>query len=265
MRKMRLFSIISIFLCVCFSADAQSDGLLLKAALLQREAYYEEEPTSANAMLLEKARVQLDAEDPQAASSTLAHIKAWLLDEGQLRTYRLLQEEAYYGSEDWESALSCIDSTDTDWQHLALDALVFAANRRYDDSKAYAKNYIEQAFPSDRQDEAMLQIEELYRHKPRYTSQKAAVALSFLPPLGQALAGHTREGFGALITEVASAAFTVWQIIEGCYVTGIVGGGIMLEMAYMDNFNNTLRYTEEANRRNRAEFLGKLETILKVR
>lgn len=262
---MRLFSIISIFLCVCFSAEAQSDSLRLKAALLQRQAYYQEDPSAASALLLEKARVLLSAGEPQQASATLARVRAWLLDQTQLRTYRLLQEEAYYGSGEWESALSCIDTNDSARRHLALDALVMAANRRYDQSKALARSHIVQNFPSEMQDDALRRIDSLFRHKPRYTSQKAAMALSFLPPVGQAIAGHTREGFGALVTEAASAAFAVWQIIEGCYITGILGGGIMLEMAYMDNFNNTLRYTEEANNRNRAEFLGRLETILKAR
>ncbi len=265
MRKMRLFSIISIFLCVSFSAEAQCDSLRLEAALLQRQAYYQEDPAAASALLLDKARILLSAGEPQQASATLARVRAWLLDQTQLRTYRLLQEEAYYGSGEWESALSCIDTNDSARRHLALDALVMAANRRYDQSKALARSHIVQNFPSEMQDDALQRIDSLYRHKPRYTSQKAAMALSFLPPIGQAIAGHTREGFGALVTEAASAAFAVWQIIEGCYITGILGGGIMLEMAYMDNFNNTLRYTEEANNRNRAEFLGRLETILKAR
>lgn len=47
----------------------------------------------------------------------------------------------------------------------------------------------------------------------------------------------------------ASIAWTVTQIASGCYVSGILGGAIMLSSTYLGAQQRTLQLCEEKNRK----------------
>lgn len=95
--------------------------------------------------------------------------------------------------------------------------------------------------------------------RPKVKKESTAALLSFLPPLGQIYLDKPLEGLGSLMLNAGAAAFTVWQLAGGNWVTGILGGGLMLnETFFKGNMEKNISRVEEVNERNIEKLLKEL-------
>ena len=66
-----------------------------------------------------------------------------------------------------------------------------------------------------------------------------------------------------MILNAGAAAFTIVEILDYSWITGILGGGILLnETFFKDNLSRNLSRVEEVNRKSVKEFANSLETLL---
>ena len=106
-------------------------------------------------------------------------------------------------------------------------------------------------------------VRELFRHTPRERKESAAAWLSLLPPLGQLYLGEPGRGALALLSTAGSAAFVLWQCLDGCWITGLLGGGLLLKETWFDrNLIRNVEAVESVNTARRAAFAGKLAALL---
>ncbi len=66
-----------------------------------------------------------------------------------------------------------------------------------------------------------------------------------------------------MLLNAGAAAFTVVEILDHSWITGILGGGILLnETFFKDNLSRNLSRVEEVNRKSVKEFANSLEALL---
>lgn len=254
---MRRFCTISIFLCVSIFADAQDARL--RAALLEREAFRSEEPAEAGRLLLDKAALLLDAGQAQAAGEALSRVRTWLLDETEQQTYRRLREEAFFRAGAYDAADSFREPAGGD---ARLDALVAAGIRRYEESRTLAAQHLQAVLPEAELPQALHALDALYANAPRLKKEKTATALAFLPPLGHWYTGHYGEGLFSMLGNAAAAGLIVWQVLDGSYITGLLGGGMLLERTFMSNVENSAAHARAYNEAAQEDFLRRLDALL---
>ena len=55
-----------------------------------------------------------------------------------------------------------------------------------------------------------------------------------------------------------------WQCVDGCWITGLLGGGLLLKETYFDrNIVRTVEEVDAVNRRRRETFVGQLDKLLR--
>ena len=250
--KIRLSCIICIFLCGVFSAEAQSPQE--RALALERTVWQADGPEEACAALQAKADCYAEAGLPEEALATLERIKLYLLDEPQRR--EVLRSKAAYalaaGQE--TTALSLLEESGTAGEDPAQYAVLLASSGRYDEARKAALQC-----PGVDADA----VEKLFRKTPKAKSETTAMWLSFVPGLGQCYLGKPGAGLVSLGLTTASAAFLVWQCMDGCWITGLLGGGLLLKEFYFDRgIGRTVDSVATVNRERREAFARQLQTLL---
>ena len=85
--------------------------------------------------------------------------------------------------------------------------------------------------------------------KAKLLNPLATMLLTLAVPAGYIYVGAPLEGVISTALNAASIAWTVTQIASGCYVSGILGGAIMLSSTYLGAQQRTSQLCEEKNRK----------------
>ncbi len=221
---------------------------------LERTVWSAGSPEEAYAALQEKAACYAQAGMPEEALATLERIKLYMLDDGQRR--EILRCKAQYAREAGQdaTALSLLEESGTAWEDPAGYALLLAGSGRYDEA-------LEAALRCPGTDESALR--KLFSHAPKDKKEKTAMWLSFVPGLGQFYLGKPGEGLLTLALTAGSVAFMAWQCVDGCWITGLLGGGLLLKETYFDrSIVRTVEEVDAVNRRRRETFVGQLDKLL---
>lgn len=220
----------------------------------ERAVWSADSPQKAHAALLAKAACLGEAGQPEEALETLERIRLYLL-EGPQRQEVLLAKAGYAEAAGaYDTALSLLEESGTAAQVPARYAVLLARAGRYDDARAAALHCPDTS-PAD--------IDRLFRQAPADKKETTAMWLSFFPGLGQCYLGNPGEGLLSLGLSAASAAFTLWQCLDGCWITGLLGGGLLLKTFYFDrNLVRTVESVDQVNRQRRERFVLQLQHLL---
>lgn len=216
MRKTLPYCIISIFLCAASSIEAAEprDSLYwaMEAVACEREAFASGDMYEANDAILRKAKCCMRAGNYTSAAAALQRVQMYMLDApGRIRTAHLKEVCAFLTGD-------------------------FDAARSY----SLEQPVLEGADAEDAAIAALLgDMRSALAAAPSYKSESRAVALSFLPPLGQWYTGHYAEGLVSVGLNAAAAGLVAFGCIGGDWVTGLLGGGMALTYTFMGNVNGS--------------------------
>lgn len=229
MNRILLFFITSIFLSAAYSTDAQEYDWALKAVEAERAVYLAEDPDAANDALIAKAFCYRQAGMFSDASSTLGRVRMYLLSPDRQDAVLLEQALCHCLAGDPEAAVSVLEP------------------------RAAHDTELSQAL-------AALRVEFDSAHK--YKKEGTAVALAFLPPLGMWYTKHYGEGMKSFVSNAAAAGWTVWQCLGGCWISGLLGGGLALNHTFMGGIDSSAQYVGEYNDTVRREWNEALKNML---
>lgn len=265
MPRILRYCIISIFLCAAFSSRAQEAAdWALKAVECERTAFSAEDPRDAADALAQKAFCLRQCGRYGEAAATLSRISLYLLEPERREDVMYERELCSYLAGDYAAAASHMEEAGEAGtpRRLALDALVLAGCSRWEESRSRAEELLRLRYDGAELDAALEGLDDIFSRVPGMKKEGTAMLLSFLPPLGHLYTGHVAEGLVSMGLNAASAGWIVWQCLGGDWVTGILGGGIALEAAFMGGMNRSVQLVEEYNRDALAGFGGVLRDFL---
>lgn len=250
MKPLRLFCTISIFLCATFTVRAQS----LEAVEYERVLFHGASPAEANAALLSRAACLEQLGRYDDALDALDRLRLFAMSADDRLRSNHLRGVAMLRTGNYQGAAGCLDEGFPQDKEASRDAaLILASDRRFDESLSLAVSLYPQH--SD-------ELQKLFKKAPKARKEGAAMMLSFLPPLGHIYLKDDKW-LGTTLASYAGAALTVWQFIEGNYITAILGGGMLLNASYMEhNIATVPQRTQQANQKAMESFLDKLESLL---
>lgn len=208
-------------------------------------------PAVANEALVARAQCLLELGRYADALDALERVRLFALSAEDAAKVHLLQGISHYHSGDYEGAASFMAEGFPDTPQAGVySVLILAGARRYDESLSKALDI----YPDK---EARLR--ELFSEAPFRKKEGTATMLSLLPPLGHIYLGE-KDWPGITALSYAGMAFTAWQLIEGNWLTGILGGGLFLNATYMEhNISTMAERTARANEKSLGLFLERLE------
>lgn len=266
MHRTLLSFITSIFLCAAFSAEAQErTDWALKAVERERAAFYAEDPSEAAEALAEKAYCYRQCGRYDEAVATLERIALYLLEPERVEDVLYEKELCSYLAGDWERAASYMEEaggSDAP-RRLLLDALVLAGCARWNESLAKAVEHVNLRYDGNDREAAVQELKDLYARAPKLKEEGRAVLRSFLPPLGHSYTGHLSEGLKAMGLDAAATGWIVWQGLGGNWITGILGGGVVLNAAFMGGMERSISLVDEYNKDALAGFNAVLRDVLR--
>lgn len=212
-----------------------------------------------NAALIGKAGCYAQLGRYADASSTLSRVRMFALTPGERQDVLYKQELYMYLSGDFQQASTLIEEVGDGTQDaLLLHSLVLAYAGKYDESEIYAARFVSWDGPCERLPELL----KFYEGHPRQKSASKAMALSFVPPLGHFYNEAYGEGLLSLGLNGAAAAFVVANLLGGYWVTGILGGGILLNYTFMGNQERNAALAQRHNSRDPIAFGDSLRALL---
>ena len=251
--------IISIFLCVTFSAKGQDtrDSTLPETVLRwERIAFSAEDPVVANDALVSKASCYMDAGMYGEALQTLERVKMYFLDQDKAAEVLYLKAVCSCRTGDYGQALGFLEESGRAESDPALYSLLLARCRRFKDSE-------NQALKLAVSDAGRERVRQLFAKTPKLKKEGTAATLSFFPPAGQIYTGRPAEGILSLVLNSGAAGFTVLELIDGGWVTGLLGGGLLLNETFMKgNIERNVARVAEANDAALGKFTDSLERLL---
>lgn len=263
-RTLRFF-ITSIFLCAAFSASAQvGTDWELKAVEYERIAFSAEDPAEAAEALVQKAYCYRQCGRYAEAVATLSRISMYQLPAERRGEVLYEKELCSCLAGDYEGAVSYMEEAgeSASPERLAADAMALAGCARWDESLAKAESLISLRYDGEEREEALRGLRELYSRKPELKTEKQAVLRSFLPPLGHLYSGHLAEGLAYTGLDAAAAGWIVWQCLGHNWVTGLLGGGVLLNAAFMGGMERSVELADEHNKDALAGFNYALRSFL---
>lgn len=208
-------------------------------------------PADANAALLGRAEYLLELGRYADALDALDRLRPYALADEEIAHSASLRMQALYRMGDYTSAAALLGQDAP--PSSRIDALVLAAAGRYDEALALAES-----LRPDRAEE----LRSLFREAPSPRNEGLAAALSMLPPLGHLYLGDSSWP-GVTLMSYTGAALTVWQFLEGNWVSAILSGGMLLNASYMEhNIATVPERTAAANAARLSLFLSRLEALL---
>lgn len=229
MNRTLLFFITYIFLFAAYSTDAQEYDWARKAVGLERAVFLAQDAAEANAALVAKAACYRQAGLYSDACGTLDRVKMYLLSPGQQDAVLLEKAICHCLGGEPEAALSTLEP------RAARDSVLASA---------------------------IIALREEFDASHKLKKEGTAVALAFLPPLGQWYTSHYGAGLKSLVSNAAAAGWTVWQCLSGCWISGLLGGGIALNETFMGNIDSSAQYVDEFNNTVRREWNEALKGLL---
>ena len=242
MFRIRLFCTISIFLCALYSSRAQDWESA--AVAYERIIYDGAGLEETNEALLGKAGCYKQLGRYSDAVATRSRVRMFALTDEERAGVLYEQELCHYLGGEFEEAAALVGEIEpVNRDILLLHALVLAYAGRYDESEIMAARYISWNGPSDQLD-ALLK---LYKEHPRTRNTSAALVLGFLPPLGHIYNEAYGEGALSLGLNAAAVAFTAASLLGGYWITGIAGGAIALDYAWLGSQERSMQLTQIYN------------------
>ncbi|MDO5442408.1 MAG: hypothetical protein Q4G10_01930 [Bacteroidia bacterium] len=268
MHRTLLFFITSIFLCAAVSTRAQDlREWELKAVELERIVYASDDPFEVNDALVEKAFCYKQSRRFADAASTLGRVRMYMLSPEKQREVIYEKELCSYLAGDFEAAAAYIEEADASGaeagpERMLLDALVYGECGRWDDAQDRAEAFVRCLYEGEELESALAQIEKQFSETPDLKSTSKVLALAFLPPLGHWYTGHYGEGALSMLLNAAAAGWCVWQCLEGCWISGLLGGGIALNYTFMGNQERSAWLVEKYNHDAVRQFNDSLKEML---
>lgn len=214
---------------------------------------------ATNDALIRKAECYKQLGRYPDASATLSRVRMFALLPEERRQVLYQQELCYFLSGEFNQACSIVEELDDDSpQTLMLHALSLAYAGRYDESEIYAARFISCDGPSAR----LQQLLDLYASHPVPRSSAAAMALSFLPPCGHIYNGRPAEGLLSAGLNAAALGFTVANLLGGYWITGLLGGGILLNYTFMGGQQRNAALVDMVNNDAALEFGDRVRDFL---
>ena len=255
-----LLSIICIFLCVPFSADAQDHGdeddPLGEALRWERVVSGSDDPETIFRALRSKAICYANASLYADALRTMERVRVYLLDPEEV--WEVLVDKAIYAelSGDPGVALGYLEESGKAGSFPGFYSVLLAGAWRFEES-------LEQALRLASSQEEEEAIRSLFKKAPRRKKENNALAWSFIPPAGQLYLGKPSAGILSLILNAGAAGFTVYELIHGDWVTGLLGGGLLLnETFFKGNIEKNLQSVEAVNKRSIEAFMDSLDSLI---
>ena len=258
MRTLSSF-IICISLFVPFSINGQEipdENPLEEALRWERVVFSSEDPGTVNSALIAKAECYSRASLPKEASQTLERVRMYFLDPETASSVLLLKSRYSKESGDMGAALGFLEESGKADEYPGMYSVLLASSWRLQEAK-------EQALRSASVDGEKEAVMELFKKPPKKRREGVASALSFIPPAGQIYLGRPWEGILSMILNAGAAGFTVYELISHDWVTGFLGGGLLLnETFFKANMEKNTSAVDEFNRRSINEFSSSLEKLL---
>ena len=216
----------------------------------ERAAFDSEDPYEEAEALVSKAGCYKQCGRYADAVATLGRVGLYLLPPDRRAEVLYEKELCSYLAGDFTGAASFMEEAGADEapRRLLLDALVLGENARWEESLSTAERFLALNCGGPALNDAERELESLFSKTPRLKSEKQAVFLSFLPPMGHLYSGHLSEGLLSMSLNAASAGWTVWQCLSGNWVTGLLGGGIALNATFMGGMARSAALAEQYNR-----------------
>ena len=209
----RLFFTICIFLSAVSSIDAQDWAM--EAVECERQVFEADNPQSANEALIRKALCYRKMNDYSKASESLERVRMYLMEPEERNELLLNKALCSAKAQNTEDALSCLE------QIIASGTEAGA--------------------------EIKSQLDELQNSRPAPKSEDRAMLLAMLPPLGHCYTDNYKEGAVSLALNALAAGWTLWQCLEGCWISGLLGGGIALDYTYMGGIGESIALVGKYN------------------
>ena len=253
-------SIICIFLFVPFSVKGQEvdrDDPLEEALRWERVVYSSDDPAVVKDALVSKAACLARSGSYGEALRTLDRIRMYLLSPEDASEILMLKSLYSKRLGDNGAALGFLEESGSAENHPALYSVLLAASRRFAESH-------EQALRAVSTQSEKAAVESLFKKVPRIKKEGTAAALSFIPPAGQIYLGRPWDGLLSMLLNVGAAGFTAFEIVGHDWVTGLLGGGLLLNETFLKgNISKNIASVEEANELSVKRFSESLEELLK--
>ncbi len=252
--------IIFIFLCAVFSAKGQEiNGYdpLERALQWEREVYGSGDPSSVHSALRSKAACYEEASCFEEALRTLDRIRLYLLSPEEQSEVLLSKARYCINTGDSGAALGYLEESGRAGDYPDIYSVLLASSWRFSESREKA---LEFAGEDEIRREAVVNI---FKKAPRPRKEGTATFLSFFPPAGQIYLGEPLRGIGSMIMNAGAAGFTVVELVNGNWITGILGGGVLLnETFFKANLQHNLSRVEVVNGDSVKEFADSLRELL---
>ena len=253
-------SIICIFLCAVFSAKGQEiKGYdpLERALQWEKEVYGSGDPSSVHSALRSKAACYEEASCFEDALRTLDRIRLYLLSPEEQSEVLLSKARCCINTGDAGAALGYLEESGRADDYPDIYSVLLASSWRFSESREKA---LEFAGEDEIRREAVVNI---FKKAPRPRKEGTATFLSFFPPAGQIYLGEPLRGIGSMLLNAGAAGFTVVELVNGNWITGILGGGVLLnETFFKANLQHNLSRVEEVNGDSVKEFADSLRELL---
>lgn len=257
MHRTLSYFIIFIFLFAVHSASGQERGKTdpLEQALRWERTVYGSGGADQGA-LFSKARCYADAGLYSDALSTLERIRLYLLPPEETSEVLFFKALCCRQTGDIGAALSYLEESGQASDHPGLYSVLLAGSWRLSESKEWALKCSD----ADDYKEA---VNQLFRKAPRLRKETPAMMLSMIPPAGQLYLGEPGKGVLSMLLNAGAAVFTAVELMEGDWITGILGGGLLLNETYFKaNINRNASRVGELNKNSAVEFSRSLESLL---
>lgn len=259
MHRTLSYFIIFTFLFAAYSASGQETGKTdpLEQALRWERAVYESEGSCpVNDVLLSKARCYSDAGLYGEALSTLDRIRLYLLSPAEASEVLYSKALCCMETGDSGAALSYLEESGQASAHPGLYSLLLAGSWRFSESEEWALKCSEDSGYREA-------VHKLFRKVPGPKKETPAMMLSMIPPAGQLYLGETGRGILSMLLNTGAAAFTALELVDGNWITGILGGGLLLNETYFKaNLERNVSRVGEVNKENADGFCRSLAALL---
>ena len=225
------------------------DDPLEEALRWERVVYSSDDPAVVQDALVSKADCLARSGSYGEALRTLGRIRMYLLSPEDASEILMLKSLYSKKLGDNGAALGFLEESGSAENHPALYSVLLAASRRFAESR-------EQALRSVSSQSEKAAVESLFKKVPRIKKEGTAAAQIYL--------GRPWDGLLSMLLNVGAAGFTAFEIIGHDWVTGLLGGGLLLNETFLKgNISKNIASVEEANELSVKRFSESLEELLK--
>ena len=254
---------LSFIICIClfvpFSINGQEvpdENPLEEALRWERVVFSSEDPATVNSALIAKAECYSRASLPGDAFKTLERVRLYFLDPEEVSSVLMMKSRYSKESGDMGAALGFLEESGRAAECPGLYSVLLASSWRFTEAREQALRLV----ATDAGKDAVIG---LFRKAPMQRKEGVASALSFIPPAGQIYLGRPWGGILSMILNAGAAGFTAYELISHDWVSGFLGGGLLLnETFFKANMEKNISSVEEFNRRSINEFTLSLEELL---